>query len=304
MSEKQPDPVVLIQDLTVRFGAVTAVDGLSTSLSPGSVHVLLGRNGSGKSTTIRALLGLLKPKGGSSRVFGLDSWADRRTIMGRTGVVPETPDIPPLMTAESVARFAARVHSSFDGQQFDERLGRFSVPTDRPFRSLSKGQQKQVSLALALATGPELLILDDPTLGLDAVARKSLFEELIGELADRGTTVFITTHDMAAVEGVADAVGIIRDGRMVLDESLEKLKTRFRRVVVSRQAADDAAFASNHATGGGLELTTIGDTVSTVLTHSTAEIEARLAASAIQVEPMSLEDIFIAVCETEQGGLS
>ena len=106
----------------------------------------------------------------------------------------------------------------------EARLKRFGVALDTPFGKLSKGQKGQVSLSLALASAPRLLVLDDPTLGLDAVARKAVFEELIGDLADRGTTVFITTHDLAGVEPIADRVGILREGRLVLDEEMEALK--------------------------------------------------------------------------------
>src|SRR6185436_5289208 len=108
-----------------------------------------------------------------------------------------------------------------------ERLDRFAVPSEVPFRSLSKGQKGAVMLALALAHAPELLVLDDPTLGLDVVARDAVFNEVIGELADRGTTILITTHDLAAIEGIADRVGMLREGRLVLDESLEAVKERY-----------------------------------------------------------------------------
>jgi ABC-2 type transport system ATP-binding protein len=113
----------------------------------------------------------------------------------------------------------------------DWRSGcRFGVSASTPFGRLSKGQKAQVALALALASSPRLLVLDDPTLGLDAVARKDLFEELIGELADRGITVLITTHDLAGAERIADRVGILRRGRLVLYEEMEALREKFRRV--------------------------------------------------------------------------
>jgi ABC-2 type transport system ATP-binding protein len=110
------------------------------------------------------------------------------------------------------------------------RLQRFGVPADVPFGKLSRGQRGQVALGLALAPEPRLLILDDPTLGLDPVARRSVFEELIGDLADRGTTVFLTSHDLGGVEGIADRVGILQEGRLVLDEEVDTLKQRFRRI--------------------------------------------------------------------------
>ena len=114
------------------------------------------------------------------------------------------------------------------------RLERTRVPVDVPFGQLSKGQKGAVMLALALGHAPELLVLDDPTLGLDVVARRMLYDELIGELADRGTTVLLTTHDLAGVEVLADRVGILNGAKLVVDESLDALKGRFRRIRCGR----------------------------------------------------------------------
>jgi ABC-2 type transport system ATP-binding protein len=111
----------------------------------------------------------------------------------------------------------------------DERLRRFEVPADRPFGRLSKGQKGAVMLSLALGHQPRLLLLDDPTLGLDVVARDAVFREVIGELADRGTTVFVTTHDLGAVEGIADRVAILHGGRLAVDGELEGLKAQWSR---------------------------------------------------------------------------
>ena len=296
--------VIVADGLTVRFPRTTAVDGVSLSIKTGSVYALLGRNGSGKSTIVRCLMGQLKPQSGRSSAFGLDSWHKRRHIMERTGLVPETPDVPQEMTAEAVARFAMNVHSTLDADEYRTRLRRFGVPTDRPFKTLSKGQQKQVSLALALATGPDLLVLDDPTLGLDAVARKDLVEELIGELADRGTTVLITTHDMAAIDGVADNVGIIQRGRMVLDESLDDLRARFRRLHFARATAAHDSLQAVCTTAGGLEPKAAGDAITTVLTRFDDAAAAALQNLPVQTETMDLEDIFISVCEAEEGASS
>jgi ABC-2 type transport system ATP-binding protein len=139
--------------------------------------------------------------------------------------VPEEPDAPPEMTPVQLSAFCARLHRRWDRAAVSERLRRFEVPVDRPFGRLSKGQKGAVMLALALGHSPELLLLDDPTLGLDVVARDAVFGEVIGELADRGTTVFVTTHDLRAIEGIADHVAILHGGRLVLSGALEALKT-------------------------------------------------------------------------------
>jgi ABC-2 type transport system ATP-binding protein len=161
-------------------------------------------------------------------------WGERAAVLSLVGVVPEEPDAPPAMTARQLSRFCSRLYPTWDAEGLEARLKRFGVSATTPFGKLSKGQKGQVSLSLALAPSPRLLVLDDPTLGLDAVARKAVFEELIGDLADRGTTVFITTHDLAGVERIADRVGVLRAGRLVLDEEMETLKRRFRRVSFPR----------------------------------------------------------------------
>jgi ABC-2 type transport system ATP-binding protein len=217
---------ILTEDLTVRYGRTTAVDGVTLRVAPGSIYALLGRNGAGKTSLIRCLLGQQKPSSGKTLLLGLDSWSKRAAAMRRTGVVPEEPDAPPEMSATRIAAFCARLYPSWDAAGFEARLRRFAVPRDVPFGRLSKGQKGLVALALALASSPEVLVLDDPTLGLDAVARRSLLEEVIVDLADRGTTILITTHDFAGVEGLADRVGILKDGRLVVDEAMETLKLR------------------------------------------------------------------------------
>ncbi len=188
--------IVQIDGLTVRYGKLTAVDGLSLEVPKGCVYAMLGRNGSGKSSTVRCLLGQRKASAGSARLFGLDAWRGRAEVMERVGAVPENPDIPLETTAERLSNFMVKVTPQWRSREFFSRLETFDIPRRRRFSKLSKGQQRQLALALALATSPALLVLDDPTLGLDAVARRGLFEELVGELADRGTTVFLTTHDL------------------------------------------------------------------------------------------------------------
>ena len=164
------------------------------------------------------------------RVFGQDVWTQRATLMQRNGMVSEEADAPPEMTVDQLVRFCSELYSRWDHKEIDARLHRFQVRRSSRFGALSKGQKKQVLLALALAMSPDLLVLDDPTLGLDVVARKSLFEEVIAELADRGITVFLTTHDLAGIEKLADRIAIMKEGELVVEEDLDALKARFRRI--------------------------------------------------------------------------
>ena len=223
------EPIVL-EGLTVRYGDRLALDSVSLTVPEGSVYALLGRNGAGKSSLVRCLLGQQRPKAGRVLLFGRDVWDHRAAVLQDVGIVPEEPDAPASMTARQLSRFCSRLYNSWDGPGLEERLRRFGVSSGTPFGKLSKGQKAQVALALALASSPRLLVLDDPTLGLDAVARKDLFEELIGELADRGITVLITTHDLAGAERIADRVGVLRRGRLVLNEEMETLRGRFRTI--------------------------------------------------------------------------
>jgi ABC-2 type transport system ATP-binding protein len=210
--------------------------------------------------------------------------------------VPEEPDAPPDMTVSQIAGFCARVYSRWNDAVARERLERFGVDSSARFGTLSKGQKKQVMLAMALAISPELLILDDPTLGLDVVARKSLFDEVIADLADHGTTVFITTHDLAGVEALADRVAILKDGKLVLDEPMDALKSRFRRV---RFASAPVALASGNLVAA--KVTQWGNGTEAVVSNfdDMAFERFRGSANVAEAAPMSLEEIFIAVAGEE-----
>ena len=281
-------------NVTVRYGRKTAVDDVSLSVAPGAVYALLGRNGSGKSSLVRALLGQLAPSRGEIRLLGEDVWRHRARLMDRVAVVPEEADAPPEARVADLAWFSSRLYSRWSQSAFDERLKRFRIDAASRFGTLSKGQKKQVLLALALSASPELVILDDPTLGLDAVARKSLFEEVISDLAERGLTVVVTTHDLEPVEAIAERVGMLKDGRLVLDEEVEALKARFRRIRIPVQplvlAGTTLQAASVTRWGNGTE--------AVVSNYDELEFERMREAarvSAADVAPMSLEEIFIAV---------
>ncbi|MDP9361615.1 MAG: ABC transporter ATP-binding protein [Acidobacteriota bacterium] len=297
------DTAIQISDLTVRYGRTIAVDHAALTVVRGAVYALVGRNGAGKSSLVRCLLGQQKPQRGRVTLFGEDTWSRRPALMQRIGIVTEEADAPPEMSVAAIARFCSRLYEKWDQNSVEARLRTFGVPLASRFGSLSKGQKKQVSLAMALAISPELLVLDDPTLGLDVVARKSLFEEVIGDLADRGTTIFITTHDLAGVETFADRVGMMEHGRLVLDEDVDALKSRFRRILFAAQpvALDTAALRPTvvRRWGGGAE--------AIVSNYDDLAFERMRSASnigAAEVEAMSLEEIFIAIAGGNNGGRS
>lgn len=280
--------------VTVRYGRRTAVDDVTITIPEGTVYALLGRNGAGKSSLVRSILGQLRPDHGRVELFGEDVWQARTKLMDRIGVVPEEADAPPEMRVTDLAAFNAKLYSRWMQGAFDDRIARFGIGPRMRFGELSKGQKKQVMLALALASTPDLVILDDPTLGLDVVARKSLFEEVITDMADRGITVLITTHDLLPVETIADRIGILRDGRLVLDEEVETMKARFRRIRFPMQpvvlSRGNLATAAVRQWGSGTEavVTNYDD-----LAFERFRDETNL--TAVEVSPMTLEEIFIAV---------
>lgn len=283
------EQAIAVSNVTVRYGRNVAVDQVTLNVARGSVYALLGRNGAGKSSLVRCLLGQQKPAAGAIQLFGEDVWKKRASLMERVGVVSEEADAPPEMTVEQIAEFCSEVYARWDEGEVDARLKRFEISPKARFGALSKGQKKQVLLALALAMSPDLLILDDPTLGLDVVARKSLFDEVIAELADRGITILLTTHDLAGIETLADRVAILKNGRLVLEEDLDALKARFRRLRFPAKpvALDEGAFRTAFVRnwGSGAEA---------VVTNYDEVAFERLRASA-EVSAMSLEEIFIAV---------
>ena len=297
---------IRLEALTVRYGRAAACADVSLAVASGSVYALLGRNGAGKSSLVRCLLGEQKPTSGRTLLFGADSWTTRRAAMARTGVVPEEPDAPPAMTARELSDFCRRIYPKWDSAGVAARLERFGASARTPFGKLSRGQKAQVMLALALGHAPELLILDDPTLGLDAVARRAFFEELVGELADRGTTVLLTSHDLAGVESMATHVGFLKDGRLALDEELETLKGRFRRLRYANEATEERTeFGQELAAFDAVRVKVRGWGVEAIVSNYEEESFARFTAleGVVDAESsaLSLEEIFVAIAGEAPG---
>jgi ABC-2 type transport system ATP-binding protein len=305
MNGKVSRSVAAWRQVTVRYGKTMAVAGVSLEVSRGSVYALLGRNGAGKSSLVRCLLGQQKPTAGVAELFGRDAWRSRAAAMARVGVVPEECDLPPAMDAHGLLAFCSRLYPHWEGADAARRLDRFKVPMSVAVSLLSKGQKRQLALTLALGHGPELLVLDDPTLGLDVVARKEFYEELVGELADRSTTVLITTHDLAGIEGIAERVGILRGGALLVDEELETLKGRFRRIHVGRQPTGMAApLAADLVELQPVSITTRAAGLEAIVGAFDEQVVARFcqrhALGVTQAQAMTLEEIFIALVGEER----
>ena len=302
----EEESVVRVENLTVRYGGTTACDRVSFAVPRGSVYALLGRNGAGKSSLVRCALGQQKPQSGGVVLFGKPVWSRRAEVMRKVGVVPEEPDAPQEMTAAQLAAFCAPLYPSWDREAFSTRLRRFEIPADRPFRSLSKGQKGMLMFALAFSPHPELLVLDDPTLGLDAVARRSIFEDLVGDLADRAPAVLIATHDLGGIEGIADRVGILESGRLRLDMGMEQLKSRYRKLRFCREPASPDGTGSRELVAlGASDARETGFGFEAVLAAYEESAFARFRSVPgvldAQVEPMSLEEIVVATATRNEG---
>lgn len=230
---------IAVRSLSVRYGSRTALEKVTLDVAPGAVYVLLGPHGAGKSSLVRCLLGRQKPTSGTCFLFGEDARRRRTQAMASLGAVPPPSDTLLSTAARALASFFAGRRPARGGSSVEDRLRHFHVPRDVPFGRLSKGEQGVVQLARALTAKPELLLLDDPTLGPDATARREILAELAGEMAGRGATIFLTLQDVSAVEGLATHVGLLKGGRLLLDDDVNRLKTRFRRIRYSNEVTEE-----------------------------------------------------------------
>ncbi len=222
--------VIRTRGLTRYFGGRPAVYELDLEVPRGTVFAFLGRNGSGKTTTIRMLLGLLAPTRGGGSVLGCDITALTPEVRARIGYVAEDHPLYGWMTVRESGTFQASFYSRWDEKIFQNVIGHFGLKADRRVKELSRGQRAGLSLALTLAPDPELLILDDPALGLDPVARRSLVESMIYLTRRADRTIFFSTHQLADVERVADRVAVMDDSVLRANCSLETFRNQVRQV--------------------------------------------------------------------------
>jgi ABC-2 type transport system ATP-binding protein len=222
------ESVVEVSALTRRFGAKTALDSVSVSLPRGAVYGLVGANGAGKTTLIRHLLGLLRPDSGSVRVFGLDPVADPVGVLSRIGYLSEENDIPGWMRVEDLMRYSRAFYPAWDDAYAEELRRGFALDRAARIKSLSKGQKARAGLLIALAYRPELLVLDEPSSGLDPIVRRDILGAVIRTIAGEGRTVLFSSHLLEEVEQVADHVTMISEGKIVLSGPLAAIKESHR----------------------------------------------------------------------------
>ncbi|HWG84528.1 MAG TPA: ABC transporter ATP-binding protein [Deinococcales bacterium] len=215
-----------IRDLVVQYGSKRAVDGLSLTVPQGSVFGFLGPNGSGKTTTIKTLLGIRRPDGGQASILGHDVVSDSLAVRARTGFVSEVGGLYDGLTVTQMLDFQRGTAAKWDKETAEHYIETFKLPRGARVRQLSKGMKMQLAFALAMGNSPDLLILDEPTSGLDPVARHELLNTLVGEVAATGRTVFFSSHILSEVEAVADTIAIIRGGKLIVSGDLDDLKAQ------------------------------------------------------------------------------
>jgi ABC-2 type transport system ATP-binding protein len=294
---------IRVEDLTKRYKGRTVLDGVRFDVPSGSVFGLLGENGAGKSTTIKAILGLIAPDGGRVQTLGLDPAEHGIEVRRKVGYVPELPGLYEWMTVSEIGWFAAGFHARKPGggeafqRSYLRLIEGFELPPKRKIKALSKGMRAKVGLALALAPEPELLVLDEPTSGLDVLVRREFLESMV-DLAGEGRTVFLSSHQIGEVERVASHVALIHQGKLVLAEPLDELKARSHWL---RFVLDRSEPMRGLPSGSGLELidATEAPRQARWLVHATdpADLESARALPgvvAMEVETPTLEDIYIA----------
>jgi ABC-2 type transport system ATP-binding protein len=286
--------------LTKYYGDFEAVRGLTMRVPKGTITGFLGQNGAGKSSTIRMLLGMSRPTRGNGRVLDFDIADERQSIEMRKRVayVGEDKRLYDYMSVRQMIDFTRAFYPGWRNDLEQKLLEDFRLPLSRPTRKLSKGMRTQLALLLAFARGAELLVLDEPTEGLDPVMAEKVLELVVGAAAD-GATIFFSSHQIAEVEQIADRILLIDRGQLVLETSLESISTDFRRI---RGVYDSAFKPAALAIDGVTRIAVDGRVVSVMASHNAPTIaeQMRASASAVEVMPMTLKEIVLESLKRDQ----
>lgn len=224
-------------------GAGFTIEDLNLHVPAGAIYGFLGPNGSGKTTTLRLLLGLLRLQGGSITVLDRPIPVHASDVLARIGYVPEQPHFDQTRTVRELLRFQAAFYSTWDWAAAETLLKQFELDERKPFGKLSKGQKAKVMMLTAMAQRPDLLVLDEPTDGLDPVARRDILSSLLDYVADRQATVIISSHLVHELERICDWVGVMDNGRLVTEVPMTRLKNGTKRLKISGLPADQATLA-------------------------------------------------------------
>ena len=275
-----------VKNVTKRFGDFKALDNLTMAVPRGTVYGLVGPNGAGKSTVIRLLTGVYTPDGGTLEMDGQPVY-ENTAVKARIGYIPDEIFYFPSATLEDMRKYYKGLYPKFDDALFDRLYEIFNLPPKSPIRRFSKGMQKQAAFHLAICCRPEVLILDEPVDGLDPVMRRQVWSLILSDVAEHGTTVLISSHNLRELEDICDHVGIMDHGRMLLEKSLADMQgsTVKLQIVGDRPQGLDILHESKS-----------GRLSTYIVRGGAAEVSAAVAKAEpayFDVLPLSLEEIFI-----------
>ncbi len=287
------DNVIQVQGLSRRFGKSLVLDQISFDVQPGYVYGLVGANGAGKTTLMKHLLGLLKAKQGTVRVFGQDPVKNPVEVLSRIGYLSEERDLPEWMRIDELLSYTGAYYSNWDANYAQQLLKTFGLDATKKVKQLSKGMRAQAGLIAAVAHHPELLLLDEPSTGLDAVVRKDILNALVRTVADAGRTAIFSSHLLDEVELMSDYLFMIDRGRLVLHGSLDDIRQQHQWLSLHFATALDAlpqVTGMLSASGGGKHWNVICEGDADVIAHGLREQGGEV----LQARTASLQEIFIA----------
>ena len=285
--------IIEVSGLTRKFDSKLALNNVSLQVHHGRVFGLVGGNGAGKTTLIKHILGLLKAESGSVRVFGFDPVADPVAVLGRIGFLSENRDLPPWMRVDELLRYIQAFYPKWDMTYAEELRKQFGLDPSARIKNLSRGENAKAGLLIALAYRPELLLLDEPSSGLDPVVRRDILEAIIRTVADEGRTVFFSSHLLEEVERVADDVAMMFDGKVVLGGTLDEIKENHHRLILrfeSPQPSPPKVPGVLSITGSAREWTVICNGSRPETIAAATQMGGRVVAQ----DTPSLDEIFVA----------
>ena len=273
------------------YGEHQALTNVGLRIEPGEIVGLVGRNGAGKSTLIQALLGLIEVEAGMSWILGEAALTMSDDVKARLAYVSQTPTALEWMSVKQMMHFIARLYPRLDRDYVNEALKRAQIPIDRKLSVLSPGERQQVELVRALATRPELLVLDEPASALDPAARRDLLRDIVVRAGEGGTTVLFSTHIVSDLERVASRILFLHQGRLILDAPVDDLKECVAHVIVPPHALPEGAIV------GELHRRILADgAISLVLRRSPAEDWPDFARRA-GIRTLGIEDLFVEIAQ-------